>query len=39
LKVKQKAIEAAKAVIENLEKERRYFGQTLRKLKDVEWVD
>lgn len=39
IEVKQKAIEAAKAVIENLERERRYFGQTLRKLKDVEWVE
>ena len=39
IEVKQKAIEAAKAVIENLEKERRYFGQSLRKLKDVEWVE
>jgi len=39
IEVKQKAIEAAKAVIENLERERRYFGQSLRKLKDVEWVE
>jgi len=39
IEVKQKAIEAAKAVIDNLEKERRYFGQSLRKLKDVEWVE
>jgi len=39
IEVKQKAIDAAKAVIDNLEKERRYFGQSLRKLKDVEWVE
>ena len=39
IEVKQKAISAAKAVIENLERERRYFGQSLRKLKDVEWVE
>jgi len=39
IEVKQKAIEAAKAVIDNLEKERRYFGQTLIKIKDVEWVE
>ena len=39
IEVKQKAIEAAKAVIENLERERRYFGHALRKLKDVEWVE
>ena len=39
IEVKQKAIKAAKAVIENLERERRYFGQSLRKLEGVEWVD
>lgn len=38
IEVKQKAIEAAKAVIENLERERRYFGQEIRKIKGVEWV-
>ena len=38
VEVKQKAISAAKAVIENLERERRYFGQEIRKIKDVEWV-
>lgn len=26
-------------MIENLERERRYFGQALRKIKDVEWVE
>jgi len=39
IEVKQKAIDAARAVIENLERERRYFGQTLRKLEGVEWVE
>ncbi|HPD73833.1 MAG TPA: N-6 DNA methylase [bacterium] len=39
IEVKQKAIEAAKAVIDSLEKERRYFGQELRKIKDVKWVE
>ena len=39
IEVKQKVIEAAKAVIDNLERERRYFGQPLRKIKDVEWVE
>jgi type I restriction enzyme M protein len=39
IEVKQKAIDAAKAVIENLERERRYFGKSLRKLEGVEWVE
>lgn len=39
IEVKQKAISAAKAVIKNLERERRYFGQEIRKIKDVEWVE
>lgn len=39
IEVKQKVIDSAKAVIENLEKERRYFGQSLRKLEGVEWVE
>ena len=38
IEVKQKAIDAAKAVIENLERERRYFGHALRKLEGVGWV-
>jgi type I restriction enzyme M protein len=38
IEVKQKAIEGAKQVIENLERERRYFGQSLRKLENIEWV-
>jgi type I restriction enzyme M protein len=39
IEVKQKAIDHAKAVIESLERERRYFGQALRKLERVEWVE
>ena len=39
IEVKQKAIEHAKEVIKNLERERRYFGQSLRKLDDVEWIN
>jgi type I restriction enzyme M protein len=39
IEVKQKAIDHAKAVIESLERERRYFGQALRKLEGVEWVE
>ena len=39
IEVKQNAINAAKAVIDNLERERRYFGQSLRKIKGVEWVE
>lgn len=39
IEVKQKVIDAAKAVIENLERERRYFGHSLRKLEGVEWVE
>lgn len=38
IEVKQKAIEGAKQVIENLERERRYFGQSLRKLEGVEMI-
>lgn len=39
IEVKQNAINNAKAVIENLERERRYFGRSLRKLKGVELVE
>ena len=39
IKAKQNAINHAKAIIQNLERERRYFGQSLRKLKDVEWIE
>lgn len=39
IEVKQKAIEGAKQVIENLERERRYFGQSLRKLEGVDMVE
>lgn len=38
IEIKQTAIEHAKAIIENLERERRYFGQSLRKLEDVNRV-
>lgn len=38
IEVKQNAINHAKEIIKNLERERRYFGQSLRKLKEVEWV-
>lgn len=38
IEVKQNAIEHAKAIIENLERERRYFGQSLRKLDDIPMV-
>lgn len=36
IEIKQNAIEHAKAIIENLEREREYFGRSLRKLSDVE---
>jgi type I restriction enzyme M protein len=39
IEVKQSAINHAKEIIKNLERERRYFGQELRKLEDVEWVE
>lgn len=39
IEVKQNAIDHAKAIIKNLERERRYFGQALRKLEGVEWVE
>ncbi|MDX9913945.1 MAG: N-6 DNA methylase [Candidatus Moranbacteria bacterium] len=39
IEVKQKAIDAAKEIIKNLERERRYFGASLRKLESVEWVE
>jgi len=39
IEVKQKAINAAKAVIENLEKEKAYFSQVLKKLDNLEWVE
>lgn len=38
IEVKQNAIEHAKAIIENLERERRYFGQSLGKLGDIPMV-
>ena len=39
IEVKQNAINHAKEVIKNLEKERRYFGDELRKLEGIEWVE
>lgn len=39
IEVKQNAIEHAKAIIENLERERRYFSQSLRKLGDIPMVE
>ncbi len=39
IEVKQNAINHAKEIIKNLERERRYFGQELRKLENVEWVE
>src|SRR3989338_11441283 len=39
IEAKENSIKHAKEIIKNLERERRYFGQSLRKLKDVEWVE
>ena len=39
IEVKQNAIDHAKAIIQSLERERRYFGQSIRKLEGVEWVE
>ena len=39
IEVKQSAIDHAKAIISNLERERRYFGQSLRKLEGVKMVN
>jgi len=39
IEVKQNAIDHTKAIIQDLERERRYFGQALRKLEGVEWVE
>ena len=39
IEVKQNAIDHAKAIIQNLERERRYFGQSLRKLEGVKMVE
>ncbi len=38
IEVKQNAINHAKGIIKNLERERRYFGQEVKKLENVEWV-
>jgi type I restriction enzyme M protein len=39
IEVKQKAIDAAKEVIRNLERERAYFGESLRRIEGIEWVE
>lgn len=39
MEVKQKAIDAAKEVIENLQRERQYFGKTLGKVKNIKWTE
>ena len=39
IEVKQKAIDSAKEVIRNLERERAYFGESLRKIEGIEWVE
>ena len=39
IEVKQNAIEHAKAIIDNLEREREYFGRSLRKQENIEWVE
>ncbi len=39
IEVKQKAIDAAREVIKQLERERRYFGEKVRRLEGVEWVE
>lgn len=39
IKVKQAAIDAARAVIDALEKERRYFGRELQNMEGVDWVE
>ncbi len=39
IEVKQKAIDSAKELIDSLERERVYFGQSFRKLEGVEWVE
>src|SRR3989344_2510687 len=39
IEVKQSAIDHAKAIIKNLERERRHFGKSLGKLTDVKYVE
>jgi len=39
IEAKENSIKHAKEIIKNLERERRYFGQSLRRLKDIEWVE
>lgn len=38
IRVKQNAIDHAEEIVKNLERERRYFGQEVKRLKDVKWV-
>src|SRR3989344_3721714 len=38
IEAKENSIKYAKEIIKNLERERRYFGQSLRKLKDIQSV-
>jgi type I restriction enzyme M protein len=39
IEIKQNAINAAKELIGSLERERRYFGQSIAKLEGIEWVE
>lgn len=39
IEVKQKAINSAKEVIKNLERERRHFDESLRGIEGIEWVE
>jgi len=39
IEVKQNAIDAAKKVIENLQRERSYFGRELTRLEGVDWIE
>lgn len=39
IEIKQQAIDHAKAIIKNLEREREYFGASLRKIEGIEWVE
>lgn len=39
IEVKQNAINHAKEVVKNLERERRYFGREVEKLEGIEWVE
>ena len=39
IEVKQNAINHAREIIKSLERERRYFGEEVKKLENVEWVE